>query len=82
MASLNPLMKLRFKGISYKMNLSFRYSFNQYRYLTLEPMFGYNFKQKQFYFNAPLRITYNPKRNGYAQVTWGNNRISNSTVLD
>ena len=81
---INPL-NVRYsgsKGISYKMNLSFRYSFNQYRYLTLEPMFGYNFKQKQFYFNAPLRITYNPKRNGYAQVTWGNNRISNSTVLD
>ena len=81
---INPL-NVRYsgsKGISYKMNLSFRYRFNDHRYLSLEPMFGYNFKQKQFYFNAPLRMTYNPKRNGYAQITWANNRISNSTVLD
>ena len=81
---INPL-NVRYsgsKGISYKMNLAFRYKFNEHRYLTLEPMFGYNFKQKQFYFNAPLRMTYNPKRNGYVQLTVGNNRISNSTVLD
>ena len=81
---INPL-NVRYsgsKGISYKMNLSFQYKFNEHRYLSVEPMFGYNFKQKQFYFNAPMRMTYNPKRNGYAQVTVGNNRISNSTVLD
>ena len=64
------------------MNLAFRYKFNEHRYLSLDPMFGYNFKQKQFYFTAPLRMIYNPKRNGYAQLTVGNNRISNSTVLD
>ena len=28
-------------------------------------------------------MTYNPKRNGYAEIVWGNgNRISNSTVMD
>jgi hypothetical protein len=65
------------------MNLSFHYKFNEHRYLSLEPMFGYNFKQRQFYFTAPLRMTYNPKRNGYAEIVWGNgNRISNSSVLD
>ena len=81
---INPL-NVRYsgsKGISYKMNLAFRYKFNEHRYLSLDPMFGYNFKQKQFYFTAPLRMIYNPKRNGYAQLTVGNNRISNSTVLD
>jgi hypothetical protein len=81
---INPL-NVRYsgsKGISYKMNLYLQYKFNEHRYLTFDPMFGYNFKQKQFYFNAPLRMTYNPKRNGYAQITVGNNRISNSTVLD
>ena len=81
---INPL-NIRYsgsKGISYKMDLRFRYRFNEHRYLSLDPMFGYNFKQKQFYFTIPLRMTYNPKRNGYAQITWGNNRISNSTVLD
>ena len=82
---INPL-NVRYsgsKGISYKMNLSFHYKFNEHRYLSLEPMFGYNFKQRQFYFTAPLRMTYNPKRNGYAEIVWGNgNRISNSSVLD
>jgi gamma-glutamylcyclotransferase (GGCT)/AIG2-like uncharacterized protein YtfP len=81
---INPL-NIRYsgsKGFSYKMNLYLRYKFNEHRYLTLDPMFGYNFKQKQFYFTAPLRMTYNPKRNGYAQITVGNNRISNSTVLN
>lgn len=82
---INPL-NVRYsgsKGISYKMNLALRYKFNEHRYLSLEPVFGYNFKQKQFYFTAPLRMTYNPKRNGYAEIIWGNgNRISNSTVLD
>lgn len=81
---INPL-NVRYsgsKGVSYKMNLSFLYKFNEHRYLSLDPVFGYNFKQKQFYFTAPLRMTYNPKRNGYTQLTVGNNRISNSTVLD
>ena len=82
---INPLY-VRYsgsKGLSYKIRFWLRYRFNDHRYLTLEPTFGYNFKQKQFYFTAPLRMTYNPKRNGYAEIVWGNgNRISNSTVLD
>ena len=69
------------KGFSYKMKLRFRYTFSKHRYLTLNPYFGYNFKIKQIFFDAPLRMTYNPKRNGYAELTVGNgNRISNSTV--
>ncbi len=82
---INPLY-VRYsgsKGLSYKIRFWLRYRFNDHRYLTLEPTFGYNFKQRQFYFTAPLRMTYNPKRNGYAEIVWGNgNRISNSTVLD
>lgn len=69
------------KGFSYKMKLRFQYTFSLHRYLTCNPYFGYNFKIKQFFFHAPLRMTYNPKRNGYAELTVGNgNRISNSTV--
>ena len=69
------------KGFSYKMKLRSQYTFSPHRYLTLNPYFGYNFKIKQFFFNAPLRMTYNPKRNGYAEVVFANgNRISNSTV--
>ena len=82
---INPLY-VRYsgsRGFSYKMRLYTRYTFSAHRYLTLEPTFGYNFKQRQFYFTAPLRMTYNPKRNGYAEIVWGNgNRISNSTVMD
>lgn len=82
---INPLY-LRYsgsRGLSYKMKLNTRYTFSEHRYLTLRPTFGYNFKQKQFYFTAPLRMTYNPKRNGYTEIVWGNgNRISNSTVAD
>ena len=82
---INPLY-LRYsgsKGISYKMRLYTTVSFNQYRYLTFEPTLGYNFKLNQFFFDLPLRMTYNPKRNGYAEIIYGNdNHISNSTVAD
>lgn len=71
------------RGLRYKLKLRSRYTFSPHRYLTLNPTFGYNFKQKQFYFTAPLRMTYNPKRNGYAEIIWGNgNRISNSSVMN
>lgn len=82
---INPLY-VRYsgsRGLSYKMKLYTRYTFSEHRYLTFKPTFGYNFKQRQFYFTAPLRMTYNPKRNGYAEIVWGNgNRISNSSVMD
>ncbi|MBR1388092.1 MAG: hypothetical protein IJ569_00505 [Prevotella sp.] len=69
------------RGLSYKMRLRFQYSFSAHRYLSLNPTLGYNFKIKQFFFNAPLRMTYNPKRNGYAEIIFANgNRIGNSTV--
>lgn len=70
-------------GLSYKMRLGARFNFSAHRYLTLEPTFGYNFKRKQFYLNAPLRMTYNPKREGYAEIEVGNgNRITNSSVIE
>ena len=70
-------------GLSYKMRLGARFNFSAHRYLTLEPTFGYNFKRKQFYINAPLRMTYNPKREGYAEIEVGNgNRITNSSVIE
>ena len=71
------------RGFRYKINLRSRYTFSEHRYLTFEPRFGYNFKFREFYFTMPLRMTYNPKRNGYAEIIYGNgNRISNSTVAD
>lgn len=71
------------RGLRYKMKLRSRYTFSPHRYLTLNPTFGYNFMQEQFYFTIPLRMTYNPKRNGYAEIIYGNgNRITNSSVQD
>ncbi len=82
---INPLY-LRYsksRGTSYKMRLNTRFKFSEHRYLTFEPQVGYNFKQRQLYVTAPLRMVYNPKRNGYAEIIYVNgNHISNSTVLD
>ena len=71
------------RGVRYKMNFRSRFRFSTYRYLTLNPTLGYGFKEKIFYFTIPLRMTYNPKRNGYAEIVFGNgNRISNSSVME
>ena len=82
---LNPLYLSysQSNGISYQLNLGARYSWNTHRYLTLNPKVGYNFKQQQIYFTIPLRMTYNPKRNGYAEIKWGNgNHISNASLAN
>lgn len=69
------------RGFSYKMKFRSQYSFSAHRYLTLRSYFGYNFKIKQFFFHLPLRMTYNPKRNGYAEIVFANgNRSSNGSV--
>jgi hypothetical protein len=80
---LNPLYMgySHSKGISYKLDIGARYAWNTHRYLTLNPQFGYNFKGQQFYYTIPLRMTYNPKRNGFAEFTWGNgNRTSHAAL--
>ena len=71
------------RGFRYKMKLRSRFTFSEHRYLNIEPTIGYNFKQRQVYFNVPVRMVYNPKRNGYAEIIYGNgNRISNPSVMD
>ncbi len=71
------------RGLSYKLDLGIQYAFNKHRYLTFNPRLGYNFKLSQFFFNAPLRMTYNPKRNGYAEFTWANgNRTNHASLVD
>ena len=82
---LNPLYfgYSRSNGISYKLKLGAQYNWNAHRYLSLEANFGYNFKLKQFYYTIPLRMTYNPKRNGFAEILWGNgNRISHGGMAE
>jgi hypothetical protein len=82
---INPqyLSYSKSKGVSYRLNIGARYAWNTHRYLSLNPQLGYNFKQRLFYFTAPLRMTYNPKRNGYAELTWANgNRINSGALVD
>ena len=80
---LNPLYMgySHNKGISYKLDAGVRYAWNSRHYLTLEPQFGYSFKADQLYYTIPLRMTYNPKRNGYTEFTFGNgNRTSHAAL--
>ena len=71
------------RGFRYKMKFRSLFRFSQHRYLNIEPTVGYNFKQNQLYFTIPVQMVYNPKRNGYAEIIYGNgNRISNGTVMD
>ena len=82
---LNPLYfeYSHSRGFSYRLKFGLQYSWNSYRYLTFNPDFGYNFKQRQFYYTAPLRMNYNPKRNGYAEFSWANgNRISSGPLVE
>lgn len=71
------------KGISYKMKFTGELFLTSNARLSLMPTLGYNFKIKQFYYHAPLRYTYDSKRNNYLELSWSNgNRIGNSAVLD
>lgn len=82
---LNPLYMSysQSKGLSYKLDIGMRYAWNSHRYLTLDTRFGYSFKQRQLYYTLPLRMTYNPKRNGYAELMFANgNRTSNGALAE
>lgn len=71
------------RGLAYKMELGAAYRFSENAEITFNPKFGYNFKIKQFYFNSPLRYTYDNRHNGWIELSWANgNRITNSSVLD
>lgn len=72
------------KGLSYRFKLGARMSFSDDVSLSMNTRFGYNFKQKQFYFRMPLRLNYSYRdRDAYGELVWANgNRIANSTVID
>ena len=82
---LNPqyLSFSKRRGTAYKIKIGADYYFNNHRYFEFRPWFGYNFKYQKFYYTIPLRFNYNPKRNGYVEVQYGNgNRISHSSIID
>lgn len=72
------------KGFSYRFKLGARYNFDEDLSLSMTTRFGYNFKQRRFYFNLPVRLNYNYRdRDAYMEIAWANgNRIYNSTVID
>ena len=72
------------KGFSYRFKLGARYNLSNDVSLGMNTRFGYNFKQRKFYFNLPLRLDYTYRnRDAYAEVAWGSgNRIYNSTVIE
>ncbi|MBQ9655072.1 MAG: hypothetical protein IJV38_03510 [Prevotella sp.] len=71
------------RGFSYKMKFGLQYNWNDHRYLTFNPQLGYSFKLRQIFYTAPLRMTYNPKRRGYAEIKLSNgNHISNGLLED
>lgn len=87
--SMSPLFSPQYfsysnnRGLAYKIKIGSIYNFNSNSNLSLCPQLGYNFKQKLFYFNSPLRYTFNSRRNGWIEYTWANgNRITNSSILD
>ena len=82
---LNPLYfsYSKSRGFSYRLKFGLQYTWNSHRYLTFQPDFGYNFKQRQFYYSTPIRMNYNPKRNGYVEIKWANgNRINSGRLVD
>ena len=70
-------------GIAYKIRMKADYHFNSHRYFEFKPQLGYNFKLKKLYYTLPLRFNYNPKRDGYVEVVYGNgNRTGSATIID
>ena len=60
------------KGFSYRFKLGARYNLSDNVSLGMNTRFGYNFKQRKFYFNLPLRLDYSYRqRDAYAEVAWG-----------
>lgn len=82
---VNPLYLSysRRKGVSYKMKIGAKYNFSENSNVSLNPKFGYNFKIKKLFVNAPLRYTYDDKHNAWLEIVLQNgNVITNSQVLN
>lgn len=73
----------RSKGLSYKMKLYASYHFSNLSWIEFRPRVGYNFKLKEFYFNAPLHFIYNSSLDAGIDASYGkDNRIGNASVLE
>ncbi len=82
---LNPLYLgySKRKGITYKMKLRGSYSFTPNSDISVSFNAGYSFRQHQFYFKAPIKFTYNKRRNAFVAFEIGNgNRITYSSIVN
>lgn len=82
---LNPLyMNYSSKrGLVYKFRVRVRWDFSKASNIALFFKGGYSFKLNEFYYRAPLRYTFNSKRNGYIEIEYANgNRLTTSDVVD
>lgn len=72
-ALLNPLM-LRYSrtnGLAYKQTIKYNHLFNGDRLLRVVPRFGYNFKQKEFYWSIDSEFEYWPSKRGTIHMNVG-----------
>lgn len=72
-ALLNPLM-LRYSrtnGLAYKQTIKYNHLFSGDRLLRVVPRFGYNFKQKEFYWSIDSEFEYWPRKRGTIHMDVG-----------
>lgn len=71
------------RGLSYKLKLNSNYNFSEKSKIDFNPYIGYNFKVKQFFYEIPIRYTFNSMRDGWIQFKFRNgNRIYNSSIFE
>lgn len=70
-------------GYSYRVDFPIRFLLEKGRSFELFPRVGYNFTNKQFYWQGRGSVNYYPRKRGVLSFTIGNGeRIYNSSVLD
>lgn len=70
-------------GYSYRIDFPLQFSMKKGQSFEIFPRIGYNFTDKQFYWNLRGTLNYLPRKQGNLIVSMGNGeRIYNSSVLD
>jgi len=73
----------RSKGFSYKMKLYASYKHSEKSWIDFHPRIGYNFKLREFYFDAPLQFIYDSNYDAGIDACFSkDNRIGNASVLE
>ena len=82
---INPFMfgYSALNGLSYRQQLRYNRLFSGDRRLQIAPGAGYNFKQKEFYWQVRSSFDYYPRKGASLSLEFGNgNRVYNSAILD